>query len=263
MRIELDVSKNAQQNALSFFDRAKRIRQKIDGARDGMDKVRKKLGGLSETVLDKKKEPVSLRKKDWFEKFRWCFTRNGFLLVGGKDAHSNELLVKRHLEKGDRYFHADVHGAPHCVLKNGQSASAEDLEDASVFAGLFSSVWKKGFFSVKVYSVLPDQVSKKAPSGESLGRGSFMIYGKRDWFDPVLRAGLGVQKVKDGFRPVCGPFLAVSSFGELVREIVSGEHSKSSVAKSFVSFVSFKDKSISLSLDDVMGVLPNGLLSLK
>jgi predicted ribosome quality control (RQC) complex YloA/Tae2 family protein len=30
----------------------------------------------------------------------------------------NEILVKRHLRKGDIYVHADLHGASSCIVKN-------------------------------------------------------------------------------------------------------------------------------------------------
>jgi predicted ribosome quality control (RQC) complex YloA/Tae2 family protein len=264
MKIEIDVSKNAQQNALAYFEKSKKKRLKIKGAEIGITKVKEKLRKLEDRIfVQKPKIPQTKRKKEWFEKFRWCFTTNNLLVVGGRDAHSNEFLIKKHLEKDDLYFHADAYGAPHCILKHGQGAKKEDLEDAASFAGLFSSAWKKGFSSVKVYSVLPGQVSKKAPSGESLGRGAFMIYGKREWYDSELETGIGVQKVKNGLRAVCGPLPAVKKNALHVQEVVSGEKSKSDVAKSFLKFIMFKEPASSLSLDDIIAVLPNGKISLK
>ena len=264
MKIEIDISKNAQQNALAYFEKAKKKKLKIKGAEIGIKKVKEKLEKLEDKIfVQKPKIPQTKRKKEWFEKFRWCFTTNNLLVVGGKDAHSNESLIKKHLEKDDMHFHADVHGAPHCILKNGQGAKKEDLEDAAAFAGLFSSVWKKGFSSTEVYSVLPEQVSKKAPSGESLGKGAFMIYGKREWYNPSLETGIGVQKIKNGLRAICGPLRAVQKNALRVREVISGEKSKSDVAKSFLKFIMFKEPTSSLSLDDIVGVLPNGKFSLK
>lgn len=35
--------------------------------------------------------------------------------MGGKDASSNDILIKRHLELTDIFVHADFQGAP-CVL---------------------------------------------------------------------------------------------------------------------------------------------------
>ncbi len=36
-------------------------------------------------------------KTHWFEKFAWFVTSNNYLVVAGKDAKQNELLVKRYL----------------------------------------------------------------------------------------------------------------------------------------------------------------------
>lgn len=36
-----------------------------------------------------------LRKAHWFEKFAWCITSEGYLVVSGRDAQQHELLAKR------------------------------------------------------------------------------------------------------------------------------------------------------------------------
>ena len=41
-------------------------------------------------------------------------------MVGGRDAKGNDSIVKKHLSLGDRYLHADMHGAPSCSLRNNQ-----------------------------------------------------------------------------------------------------------------------------------------------
>ncbi len=263
MKIILDVRKTAQENAQSFFDEAKRLRSKMKGAASGMREVENKLAALEkETRSTEKKSPEKRRSKEWFEKFRWCYTRNGLLIVGGRDAHSNEALVKRHMEDNDMYFHADVHGAPHCLLKCGKKKPAkEDLDDAASFAGLFSSVWKKGLLSVRVYAVKPSQVSKKAPSGESLGRGAFIIVGERKWFDPDFKMGWGVQALPEGFRPICGPLACVKVHAQHCMELSPGEKSKTDVAKSYQKWLEKQSPPILVALDELVAVLPPGEFS--
>ncbi|MFH0970925.1 MAG: NFACT RNA binding domain-containing protein [Candidatus Diapherotrites archaeon] len=265
MRIILDLSKGAQQNAQHYFDESKKFRAKAKGVDIGLALVQSKLEALQKQVeKEKVLPPAKKRSKEWFEKFRWCFTRNGFLVIGGRDAHSNEAVVKHHLEEKDAYFHADIPGAPHCVLKLGDKVPSDgDLDDAAAFAGLFSSVWKKGFFSVRVYQVSKSQVSKKAPSGESLGRGAFMIYGERKWFDPRLMMGIGIQPVKDGFRVMCGPLNCVKTHAQHVVEILPGSHSKSDVGKSYSKFLLSRKIPISIFLDDVVASLPTGEFGMK
>ena len=59
-----------------------------------------------------------VRKQLWFEKFHWFISSENYLVVSGRDAQQNELLVKRHLSVGDAYVHADLHGAPSTIVKN-------------------------------------------------------------------------------------------------------------------------------------------------
>jgi predicted ribosome quality control (RQC) complex YloA/Tae2 family protein len=37
-------------------------------------------------------------------------TTEGYLVLSGRDAQQNELLVKRYLREGDAYVHADLAG---------------------------------------------------------------------------------------------------------------------------------------------------------
>lgn len=41
-----------------------------------------------------------------------------YLVISGRDAQQNELIVKRYLRKNDIYVHADLHGASSCVVLN-------------------------------------------------------------------------------------------------------------------------------------------------
>jgi predicted ribosome quality control (RQC) complex YloA/Tae2 family protein len=61
---------------------------------------------------------TSLRKVHWFEKFHWFVSSENYLVLAGRDAQQNEQLVKKHLDKGDVYVHADLQGAATCVVKN-------------------------------------------------------------------------------------------------------------------------------------------------
>jgi len=43
--------------------------------------------------------------KEWYEKFRWFISSDDFLILGGRDATSNEIVIKKHTEKNDLVFH--------------------------------------------------------------------------------------------------------------------------------------------------------------
>lgn len=58
------------------------------------------------------------RKTYWFEKFNWFITSENYLVLSGRDAQQNEVVVKKYLRPGDIYVHADLHGASSCVVRN-------------------------------------------------------------------------------------------------------------------------------------------------
>ncbi|KAI0885935.1 uncharacterized protein GGS22DRAFT_199384 [Annulohypoxylon maeteangense] len=148
----------------------------------------------------KQEKPVlqPIRKQLWFEKFTWFISSDGYLVLGGKDAHQNEMLYRRHLKKGDVYVHADLHGAPSVIIKNSPSTPdapipPSTLSQAGSLAVCASSAWdsKAG---MGAWWVNADQVSKSPPTGEFLGTGSFMIRGKKNFLPPAqLILGLALM----------------------------------------------------------------------
>ncbi|KAI6171914.1 Nuclear export mediator factor NEMF [Aphelenchoides besseyi] len=136
------------------------------------------------------------RKSMWFEKFYWCISTEGYLIIGGRDAQQNEMLVKRYLRPGDVYVHADLHGASSVVVRNN-NREAEippmTLNEAGSMAVCFSSAWEAKIV-VNAWWVRHDQVSRTAPTGEYLPAGSFMIRGKKNFLPSVqLQLGFGLM----------------------------------------------------------------------
>jgi hypothetical protein len=135
-----------------------------------------------------------VKRKEWYEKFRWFTSSDGFRVVAGKDTVSNEVLVKKYAEDDDPVFHAEVSGAPFVVVKTeGKTASEQALREAGEYAAAFSRAWREGAGSADVYWVKPSQLTKSGPSGESVPHGAFAVNGKRNWMRNVpLRLAIGV-----------------------------------------------------------------------
>ena len=98
------------------------------------------------------------------------------MIIAGRDAQQNELLVKRHLNKGDLYVHADLHGASSVIVKNpnaGSPVPPSTLAQAACMSICQSRAWDAKIVT-SAYWVYHDQVSKSAPTGEYLPTGSFM-----------------------------------------------------------------------------------------
>ena len=123
------------------------------------------------------KRKVEMENKEWYEKFRWFTSSDGFLVVAGKDTVSNEVLVKKYATQEDVVFHAEISGAPFVVVKaEGKTISEQTLHEAGEYAASFSRAWRENAGSADVYWVKVDQLSKSGPSGESVPHGAFSCW---------------------------------------------------------------------------------------
>lgn len=226
MKLSLDIRKTVDENAKTYFELSKKAKRKAEGARKA----------LTKGVKEKQQRTASrARKAQWYERFRWSRTRDGVLLVGGKDAATNEELVKKHLDADDRVFHTDMAGSPFVALKGKASKGA--LQDAAEFTAACSRAWRNGYSSIEVFHVAPSQVSKQAASGESLGRGAFMIRGDTSYIEAPVRYGLGVTS--EGI-VLGGPIEGVRSHCDQAYEILQGKETAATVAKQLAPLLGCK-----------------------
>ncbi len=204
--VALDFRRNVEENARGFYQRRKEARDKAVRVEEALAETRRALeqAGARARRSSEKKPTAKPTKRFWFEAYRWFFSSEGFLGLGGRDASSNDKLVRRHLKEGDRYAHADIQGAPSVVTKEGSRAGEATLREACHFSLLNSKAWAAGLASGSAYWVLPEQVSKQAESGEYLKSGSFVIRGRRNYFhDLPLEAGVG-EIEHEGHRKIMG-----------------------------------------------------------
>jgi len=258
LELKIDLTKSLQENASNYFEKSKEAKAKISKIEELIEKTKKEKEKLAlEKPLSKK--AIKKRKLEWFEKFKWCYSSDGFLMLAGRDIKTNEILLKKYMEKNDLYFHAEIQGAAHCILKNGINASEETLKETAEFAAINSKAWQLKFASIDVYSVKPEQVSKSAPSGESIKSGAFMIYGERKWFKNVsLEFAIGIQKINDGFRIISGPLKAIKKHALVFVQVFQGNQKKSFVAKKLKQFFEEKTNE-TLDLDEIMRMLPENI----
>ncbi len=203
----LSPNKTLFESAAEFYEQGKRAKQKMEGAQAALnvslkkrEETQAKIDQIRRSELVKPAEAIEqlekrrIKHKEWFEKFRWFTSSDGFLIVAGKDAVTNEVLIKKYTDAHDTVFHADIVGAPFVVVKtDGKEPSEQCLREAGEFAAAFSRAWREGFASVDVYWVRPDQLSKSGPSGESVAHGAFVVRGERNWMRGVpLRIAIGV-----------------------------------------------------------------------
>jgi len=158
----------------------------------------------------------------WFEKApRWMITSQAHPAVGGRNARTNDAIVRRYLRENDLYFHADIHGAPSVVLRRpGEREDAvgpEGLRQVAQWAVCLSKAWRVGLASADAFWVLGNQVTKAGGSGEFVAPGSWVIHGTKNYLrDLPLEVSLGYVEL-DGERLLqCAPPEAFSRAGSEV-----------------------------------------------
>ena len=250
VEVELDPRKSVHENAAAYYEESKKFKEKIEGLRAALAETERLLGAAEKAAPRRQKRII---EREWYEKFHWFFTTGGFLALGGKDAKSNQILVRKYMDSHDLYFHADVHGAPSVILKNGQRAAENDLLEAAQFCLSFSSGWKDQMGAADAYCVKPEQV-KTAVSGEYVPKGGFVLEGERKWFRNVeLKLALSFMKG----RAVIAPEGSVPGKKILIKPAPStkGEAAKK-IAKKFAE--AFPESKETVDEGEFLRILPNG-----
>lgn len=196
--VSVDLSLGAHANARRHYEMRKSAAAKMEKAVEVTDRTLKSASKRAAAEAHKiEAEAVAAsirarRKSLWFEKFYWFVSSENYLVVAGRDAQQNELLVNRYLGPSDVYVHAELQGACSVIVKSqkrpGSSISAEiprmTLEQAGTFAMCRSAAWESKIVT-SAWWVRATQVSKTTPSGAYLPPGSVMIRGKKNFLDPT------------------------------------------------------------------------------
>lgn len=190
--IALSIRESLESQVLKLEKKRGELEKKIEKALEVLKELEAKTSVLERELTYR--VHVKTSPKYWYEKYRWSITRNGYIVIAGRDSSQNETIVRKYLGEKNIFLHADIHGAPATILiKNGREPSEDDLFDAATIAACYSKAWKEGFAYVDVYWVHGNQVSKTPPSGEYLSKGAFMIYGERNYLRIALKLGIGLR----------------------------------------------------------------------
>ncbi|MDP3765967.1 MAG: NFACT RNA binding domain-containing protein [Nanoarchaeota archaeon] len=257
----LDLKKSVEENASDYFEKAKKTKKKIKGAEEALQQSIRKLNELGAKkekfeAEENKKAVLTQRKKEWYEKFRWFISSDGFLVVGGRDATSNEVVVKKHTNNDDLVLHTDMAGSPFFVIKaEGKKIPETTIMEAADATCTFSRVWKLGLQTSDVFYVSPEQVSKKTKAGEYMGKGAFMVYGKSNYVENKINLAVGIAKEK---AIMAGPLEAIKKNCEKYVVLMPGDEKSSAIAKK----INYKLGG-NLDLDEIIRALPAGEFSFK
>lgn len=222
MKVTISIKKSVEGNVGVYYDQMKKFRSKKEGA----------IRAMSRPPAPKKEaKPIQKRQKPkWYHRFRWFETSDGVLVIGGRDADQNEELVRKYMEGGDTFVHADVHGGSVVIVKG----KTERMDEVTAFAASFSNFWKSGYGSGDVYAVRPDQVSKTPESGEYIAKGAFVIRGERKYYHSVpLGVAIGVV-TEPTLAVIGGPESAIAERAKEMVRLTPGTFEPNDIAKKAV-----------------------------
>ena len=263
-KIKIDVNLPLPSIASKLFDESKKQKAAIKS----IEKLIKKTENKLETPIEKGELArgsigfSEVRKKSWFERYRWFYTSDGILAVGGRDSSSNSAIIRKYVEKDDKVFHAEINGSPFFILKDrNDKIMPLSISETSHATVCFSRAWKEGMYGVNCYWVAPDQVKKAAPSGQTMGKGSFIIEGTRNYNKiSTLKLAVGILHKDENYLLVCGPPEPIKKTCLCYAVIEPGGVEIADMGKKIrANFVEADEKFAKLFLvDDYVRVLPTG-----
>jgi len=251
--LTLDYRKDVNANANALYEARREALRKAERIEETIASAEEEIRAAQKKAIRAAKRPTRKpTRRFWFEAYRWTFSSEGFLILGGRDAKTNDSLVRKHLKDGDRYAHADVHGAPSVVVKEGAKAGDATMREACEFALAYSKAWPAGMTSGSAFWVLPEQVSKQAESGEFLPKGGFVVRGKRNYVHDIpVALALGEVEVEGHRKAMGGPVTALTAKSTRFVVLAPGEMDRDRLVASL-------SRALEVPEEEVSRLLPSG-----
>ena len=261
-KIKVNLNSSLPTIASKLFNESKKQKSAIGAIQKLIKKTEKELEKTIEEGENAKQVVTysEVRKKNWFERYRWFFTSDGFLVVGGRDSSSNSAVIRKHLEKDDKVFHGEIYGSPFFLLKDDGSSMSSSLNEVAHATVCFSRAWKESMYGTNAYWVNPDQVKKGAPSGQSMGKGSFLIEGQRNFVKiSTLKLCVAIVEYEGTHLLTCGPPALKENCVSYVMIEPTGMEMVDVAKKIRFELISMNETiAKSFSVDDYVRVLPSG-----
>jgi len=192
---------------------------------------------------------LSKSEKDYL-RYRWFFTSDGKLVVGGKSDEQNEEVIKRFLKPDYTVMHTSLPGSPFMIIQN-ESPSKNDLKEAAIFCASFSKQWKSGKKQIEIDIFKGSQIYKT----RGMKTGTFGVKGNKETIKVKPELVLIIQK---------GKIKAVPSNGKekILVQIKPGELTKEQAAEKIAKII--RDKfHLPVHKDEVMQAIPSDKISVK
>lgn len=196
-----------------------------------------------------------------YKNYRWFYTSEGKLVVGGKSDKQNELVIKHFLKPSFFVMHTLKPGSGFMIVQDS-NPSQKDLDECAVFCGCFSKQWKnlKGNSS-KIYIDVFE--GKDIYKEKGMKAGTFGVKNKKKTVKIKPELVLVIQK---------GKLRAVPKFNvgkkigngqaEILGEIKPGKLSKEEAAEKIAKRI--KEKfTFPISKEEIMQAIPSGKIGVN
>src|SRR3989338_1567062 len=188
---------------------------------------------------------------DNYRKYKWFFTSNDHLVVGGKNAVKNEELLHLIKKTGKNLIvlHTSSPGSPFSIiLEDSGKVDKKDLEEAAIFTACFSQAWKSGKKRADVDFFKSSQLNK--PNNAKIG--TWHVSGDVQTLNVPLE--LFLIKQKDSLRAV--PESTAGS--KAIIKITPGRIDK----KDIIPKIELESK-LSFSQEQILSALPAGGIAVR
>ncbi|MDZ7689141.1 MAG: ribosome rescue protein RqcH [Halobacteriales archaeon] len=274
--IPLNPRDGVEANASALYEAAKEVAEKREATYEALEDAREELESMREARESDEEErdedettTLKPRGQDWYDRFRWFRTSDGFLVIGGRDADQNDEIYKKYTEPDDVFFHTQAPGGPITVLKRAEpdepkkdiEVPERSREETAQFAGIYSSIWDSGQGAAEVYSVPASNISKTPESGEYIEKGSVVVRGDRTYYTVEMEAAVGMRLDEEA-GVIGGPPAPVEDRAAYTVRLEPGRYSRNDTAqKVYRRFRDELDEGVVrrlTSVDEVRRFLPPG-----
>jgi hypothetical protein len=185
-----------------------------------------------------------------YENFRWFFTSNNTLVVGGKSDEQNEVVLKEFLKPNYIVMHTTSPGSPFMVIQS-ENPQKKDIEETAVFCACFSQQWKLQKKKIDI-DIFKGENIYKIPSMKT---GTFGVKGTKKTIKVKAELFLVIQNGKLRAIPNASKL-------EVLAHIKQGNLSKEEAVLKISKII--KDKyHFPISKDEIMSAIPSSKLFVK
>ena len=186
---------------------------------------------------------LSKSEKDYLN-YKWFFTSEGKLVIGGKSDEQNEQVIKNFLRPNYVIMHTSLPGSPFMIIQD-DTPSKKDLKETAVFTAAFSKQWKNGNKNVEIDIFKGSQIYKI----KGMKTGTFGVKGNKETIKVKPELVLIIQK---------GKIKAVPENGKekILAKIKPGKLTKEQAAEKIAKTI--RDKfHLPVHRDEVMQAIPS------